>query len=197
MAVEENFDRKYTTSNPFIKLLVKRFFKCIEEMLSEIEFKRVLETGCGPGFSTQYLKKFLRDKDFEASDLKENLVKEARKRNSEVRISQESIYDLKREDNSFDLIIALEVLEHLEEPEAALKELYRVTSRFCLLSIPNEPLWRILNMCRLAYLKDFGNTPGHIQHWSKRQFANFLQNYFKINKITMSLPWIIALVEKK
>lgn len=197
MATKENFTGKYTTRNFFVNLLVKRFFKCVEKILKGLNFRKVLEVGCGPGFSTQELKNFLRSEDFEVSDLEEDLVKEARKKNPGVRIAQESIYNLKRKDNSFDLIIALEVLEHLENPEAALKELHRATSRFCLLSVPNEPLWRILNMCRFKYLKDFGNTPGHIQHWSKRQFINFLSDYFRVIKVRTCLPWTIALVEKK
>jgi len=196
MAIKENFSGKYLTSNPIIRLLIRRFFKNIKGILAEIEFKNVLEVGCGPGFYTRYLKEFLKGKSFEASEFKEDLVKEAQERNPNVEIRQESIYQLKREDNSFDLIIALEVLEHLENPEVALKELYRVTSKYCLLSIPNEPIWRILNLFRLKYLKDFGNTPGHLQHWSIRTFRKFVNKYFKIEKIKTPLPWIIVLAEK-
>jgi 2-polyprenyl-3-methyl-5-hydroxy-6-metoxy-1,4-benzoquinol methylase len=194
---EENFSDKYTKSNFLIKWVIKRFYNQIGQILSPISKKKVLEVGCGPGFSIQYLKPFLKDSYFEASDIREDLVREAQERNPEIKVIQESIYDLKRPNDSFDLVVALEILEHLEDPESALKELHRVTSKFCLLSVPNEPLWRILNMCRLAYLKDFGNTPGHIQHWSKNQFARFLSRYFKINKIVSSLPWTIVLAEKK
>lgn len=197
MENKENLSDKYLKSNFIIQKLIKNFYWSIERIISEIEVNKILEVGCGPGFSTQYLTKILNDKDFQASEYKLDLVKEAQKRNPEIKIQQESIYELKRTTDSFDLIIALEVLEHLENPDLALKELRRVTSKYCLLSVPNEPLWRILNICRLKYLKNFGNTPGHIQHWPKDKFTHLLSKYFYVKKIKMPLPWIIVLAEKR
>lgn len=197
MKKEKDFSDKYLKENFLIQWLIKRFFNRIGQIISTVPERKALEVGCGSGFSTQYLRNFLKNVHFEASDIRADLVKEAQDRNPDVKVTQESIYDLKRDDSSFDLVLALEVLEHLENPKAALKELHRITSKFCLVSVPNEPLWRILNMCRFKYLKDFGNTPGHIQHWSKKQFVNFLSDYFRVIKVRTCLPWTIALVEKK
>ena len=44
----------------------------------------------------------------------------------------------------------------------------------CSSRCPREPLWRGLNIARGAYLKDLGNTPGHLNHWSKRGFVALL-----------------------
>lgn len=155
---KENFSDKYLKSNFIVKKLIDNFYLSIEKIVGGINFERVLEVGCGPGFSTQYLSKILKNKYFQASDRETELVQEAQKRNPYIKFQQESIYELKREAGSFDLIIALEVLEHLENPELSLSELSRVTSKYCLVSVPNEPLWRILNILRLKYLKSFGNT---------------------------------------
>lgn len=192
----ENFSDKYLRSNFIIKKLIDGFYKSIGDIISSIEVKKVLETGCGPGFSTQYLRRFLKDKDFEASEYRADLVKEAQSRNPGIRISQESVYEPKKTDSSFDLVIALEVLEHLESPEKALKEIRRVTSKYCLLSVPNEPLWRILNICRFKYLKYFGNSPGHLHHWSRKEFAKLAGDYFKVERIKTPLPWIVVLGKK-
>ena len=193
----EVFDDNYLTSNFVIQRLVKSFYRSIKEIFSDIEVNKILEVGCGPGFSTQYLQEILTSEvDFEASEYEEDLVKEVQKRNPGVRIQQESIYGLKRVENSFDLVIALEVLEHLENPELALRELQRVTSKYCLVSVPQEPLWRILNICRLKYLRNLGNPPGHLQHWSKGKFKKFVSQYFKIREVKTSLPWLIILGEK-
>jgi len=196
MENEENFSDKYLKSNFLIRKLIKNFYRRIEETLSGLEIEKVLEVGCGAGFSTRYLSNMLKNKDFQASEYRLDLVRESQKRNPKIKIQQESIYELKREDNSFDLIMVLEVLEHLEDPELALEELNRVTSRYCLLSIPNEPLWRILNVLRFKYLRNFGNTPGHLHHWSKNKFLKLLKKFYQIKKVKMSLPWIIVLVEK-
>ena len=197
MADKEDFVGKYLTSNFLIRLLLRNFFKCVERIIYDIDFKSVLEVGCGAGFSTQYLKKIFQGKNFEASEYEEELIKEAQARNPDLPIRQESIYRLKREPDSFDLTVVLEVLEHLKDPDSALKELSRVSSKYCLVSVPQEPLWRILNICRLKYLSDFGNTPGHLNHWSKNQFIEFVGKYFKVKKIKLSLTWIIVLAEKR
>jgi hypothetical protein len=87
------------------------------------------------------------------------------------------------------------VLEHLTDYEAALKELFRVASGYVLISVPNEPLWRILNIFRLKYLKYLGNTPGHINHWSPAKLKKVLNNFGKVVKIETSIPWIICLTK--
>jgi len=193
---EKDFESKYLSSNPITKLLVNNFYASIQKTIDKLEIKNALEVGCGAGFSTEHLKRVFTQKKLEASDLRTSLVKKAVKRNPLVKISQESAYSLKRENNSFDIIIMLEVLEHLTNPQRALQEAKRITTKYCLFSVPEEPLFRILNICRIKYLKDLGNTPGHIQHWSKKTFHELIKQYFNIIKIKKSLPWLIILAKK-
>lgn len=190
-----NFSDKYTKTNFITKKIIDNFFSNIDNLTQGVEVNKIFEVGCGLGFSTQYLSKMFKNKLFEASDYELSCVKSAQLKNPEVRIIQESIYKLKRADNNFDLIICLEVLEHLQNPEYALKELKRVTSNYCILSVPREPVWKILNMARGKYWNNFANTPGHINHWSKADFIKFLKNDFKILKIATPLPWTIALLQ--
>ena len=63
-----------------------------------------------------------------------------------------------------------------------------------LVSVPREPLWRGLNMARGAYLRDLGNTPGHLNHWSKREFAGLLRRYGEVVELRSPFPWTMALV---
>ena len=70
-------------------------------------------------------------------------------------------------DDEFDLVAATEVLEHVDHPEAAVAEMARVARRWLLVSVPHEPLWRALNVARGAYLRELGNTPGHLNHWTR------------------------------
>ena len=116
--------------------------------------------------------------------------------NMDINFFVASAYYLPFRDNSFNLIVACEILEHLEYPHDAIKEMKRVSSSFCLFSVPIEPLWRILNILRGAYLKHFGNTTGHIQHWTKKQFIKILKEEFKIFKKVSACPWLIVLCKK-
>ena len=70
-------------------------------------------------------------------------------------------------DGEFELASAIEVLEHVPDPEHTVAEMARVAPRHLLVSVPREPLWRGLNIARGSYMKELGNTPGHLNHWSR------------------------------
>ena len=111
---------------------------------------------------------------------------DARRPNLEFRAEEATA--LSFADGEFDLATAIEVLEHVPEPEATLAEMARVARRGLLVSVPREPLWRGLNMARGAYLRDLGNTPGHVNHWSKRGFVSLLSRYGSGRGGPLALP---------
>jgi hypothetical protein len=87
------------------------------------------------------------------------------------------------------------VLEHVPEPEATLSEMARVARRHLLVSVPREPMWRMLNMARGAYVRDLGNTPGHLNHWSKVGFHSLLSRYGRVQEVRTPFPWTMLLVD--
>ena len=108
-----------------------------------------------------------------------------------------SICDLPFRSGAFDLVVACEVLEHVDDPRRALEELLRVTSRFALLSVPHEPWWRVLNVLRGKYLRDRGNTPGHVQHFTAAAFRGFLGAQCRVSRFARPTPWLMALCERR
>jgi 2-polyprenyl-3-methyl-5-hydroxy-6-metoxy-1,4-benzoquinol methylase len=97
-------------------------------------------------------------------------------------------------DGEFELASAIEVLEHVPDPAHTVAEMARVASKHLLVSVPREPLWRGLNMARGAYLKDLGNTPGHLNHWSKRSFVQLLSKHGEVVEARSPFPWTMLLV---
>ena len=89
---------------------------------------------------------------------------------------------------------ATEVLEHVDEPERAVAEMARVAARWLLVSVPHEPLWRALNMARGAYLRELGNTPGHVNHWNRRSFVKLLARHGDVVQTRAPFPWTMLLV---
>ncbi len=79
-------------------------------------------------------------------------------------------------------------------PEQVVAEMARVASRYLLVSVPHEPLWRVLNVARGAYVTDLGNTPGHINHWSKRAFVAMLSRHGEVIEARSPFPWTMLLV---
>lgn len=194
---KENFAGKYEDTNLISKFLVENYFKSVNKLLNKITTTNSAhEIGCGEGRSTTKINKLI--SNLTASEYVENLIPLAKKNNPNVAIFQESVYELKYEDNSVDLVFLLEVLEHLDYPKLALEELKRVSKKYLILGVPREPLWRFLNMCRFKYLKDFGNTPGHLNHWSKKSIIQLVEKeYGKVIAIESPLPWTIVLAKKR
>ncbi|MBI3441567.1 MAG: class I SAM-dependent methyltransferase [Proteobacteria bacterium] len=200
MSDYENFREKYTNAGRIGSILIDRFYDAVREVLQGrvSELSSILEIGVGEGFSTQRIRRMLPPKlHFEASEFRDDLAPLAQQRNPDVIVSQESIYALKRETCSFDLILCLEVLEHLEDPVAAMEELARVSRKYVIVSVPREPIWRMLNLMRGKYIGSLGNTPGHIQHWSARAFQKFSGTLFEVLDMRTPLPWTVLLLQKK
>ncbi len=109
-----------------------------------------------------------------ATDLSESVLAEAKQAvpSDRVRFRVADIMALEPVEPAPDLVVCCEVLEHLPDPLGGLAALQRQRANWYLLSVPREPIWRALNMARGAYLKDFGNSPGHLQHWSQKGFLN-------------------------
>lgn len=203
---EEDFRRKYTKegSSKIGARLLDNYFLSVEKLLQTANLSKgakTLEVGCGEGFSTKRLREIL-DKNIalEGSEFVAEQIPNAQLHNPGVRIIEESVYDLKRKDNSLDVIFLLEVMEHLDHPEAALKEVLRVLKPGGLLivGVPREPIWRVLNMLRGKYIKDLGNTPGHLNHWSKKAKVRFInENFGEVVASESPLPWTILLAQKE
>jgi len=187
---------KHNSKNPLVKILMNIFHDNIFSMIKKVKPTSMLDVGCGEGHTTKIIKNHYPFIDIKGCELEDEALQIAKKKDNNIEFIQGSIYELKWKKSSFDLVMASEVLEHLEKPNEAIKEVKRVTKKYCLFSVPNEPYWRIANIIRGAYIKDLGNTPGHIQHWNQNQFKNMLKKHFKNVKVKNSILWNLALCEK-
>jgi trans-aconitate methyltransferase len=197
---EYDFGTKYTKQNLATRVLIEGFFGALEELVRKVDLTSgaALEVGCGEGYSTERVRRFLpRAVGFTALDVEHRLVDAARVRNPDVPITQGSIYELTQGDASVDLVMSLEVLEHLEHPEEGLRQLARVSSRWLLVSVPREPIWRAMNMARGKYLAALGNTPGHLNHWSRASFVKLVETVADVREVRTPLPWTMVLAEKR
>ncbi len=198
--VDEFSKEKYENQNPIAKWLVRGFFKSLKNLYLQVPKKNrqnVLEVACGPGISTEKIYSYASTKRFVATDIEPDLVAETKKKLPNIQVDVNSIYDLNYKDGEFETVFALEVLEHLEEPEKAIKELARVTSTYAIISCPREPIWRLMNMARGKFLTDFGNTPGHIQNWGKSELKTLIEVEFEILSSEFPIPWQMYLCRKK
>lgn len=194
-----NYFDKYRSGNPIHQHLMKRFLESAFSLVQLVKPEKVLEVGCGPGDLAANL---FRQDDIESGhikytgiDISETEIRKARATYPYFEFQEASIYELPFGANNFDLVIACEVLEHLESPETAIAELARVSGRYAIISVPWEPVWRILNIVRGKYVTHLGNTPGHVQNFSRSAIRRLIAQRFTIIEERKPIPWSMFLVQ--
>ncbi|MES9969254.1 MAG: class I SAM-dependent methyltransferase [Candidatus Thiodiazotropha sp.] len=193
-----NTTQKYESGNPLTRLLVNNFCATVGELAAQVAPQRIFEVGCGEGHVTNVLLEQTKA-DIDAVDISETILDMARENVNSSRVTFEcqNIYAIEGKQRNAELVVCCEVLEHLDDPQRGLEILADAAAPYAILSVPREPLWRVLNMLRGAYWGDWGNTPGHLQHWSKSGFVNFVSQAFEVMEVRSVLPWTILIARSR
>ena len=187
---------KYGSGNPVVRRLMAGFERNLDELFRAAAPRTLLDVGCGEGVLVQRWAQRIGTGRVVGIDLEEDSIqagwREHQAPNLEYRVvSGES---LPFAEGEFDMVSAIEVLEHVPDPERTLAEMTRCAQRHLLVSVPREPLWRMLNMARGAYLRELGNTPGHLNHFSTRAFVSLLARHGEVAAVRSPFPWTMVLV---
>jgi 2-polyprenyl-3-methyl-5-hydroxy-6-metoxy-1,4-benzoquinol methylase len=186
---------KYGSTNPVVRRLMAGFEGTLEELFVKAAPTSLLDVGCGEGVLTHKWAQRIdgRVVGIDLDDPHLHAEWEGRQApNLEYKVLKAE--NMPFGDDEFDVASAIEVLEHVPDPEHTVAEMARVASGHLLVSVPREPLWRGLNMARGAYIKDLGNTPGHLNHWSKRSFVQLLSKHGTVVEARSPFPWTMLLV---
>lgn len=182
-----NYD-KYGSTNPIEQRMMSGFFDALDHMLAGLVPTTVVEVGAGEGRVTERLVERFPEATVIGLDLlDDDLAGDWSDLGLPMFFGDAT--RLPFTDRSIDLVVGLEVMEHIPTPDAALREIARVCRQATVLSVPREPIWRAGNMARGRYLGDLGNTPGHVNHWSSRSFARFVNSEFEVRATLRPLPW--------
>ncbi len=180
---------KYHSRNPIVRRLMRGYERDLEELWVQTGTPRsVLEVGCGEGHLTARIARRFPDARVLGTDFSATIVALARVEHPEVEFEVCSIYDSATL-GSWDVVMACEVFEHLEEPARALDAICAAQPGHVVITVPREPLWHILNLMRGHYWSALGDTPGHVQHWSRASLMSFLSTRLEIVDVRTPLPW--------
>ena len=186
---------KYGSTNPVVKRLMRGFESTLEELFTRAAPGSLLDVGCGEGVLTHQWAPRVPGSVI-GLDLDDPLLhaewENRQAPNLQYRVMKAE--NLPFADNEFEVATAIEVLEHVPDAEHTVAEMARCASKWLLVSVPREPLWRVVNVARGAYWRDLGNTPGHINHWSKRSFVAMLSQYGEVIEARSPFPWTMCLV---
>src|SRR3954469_9814232 len=187
---------KYGSTNPVVRRLMARFERTLAELFVKADPQSLLDVGCGEAVLTHTWAQRLAPRRVVGIDLEDPWIQaewETRAApNLEYKVMKAE--HLPFADGEFDVATAIEVLEHVPDPAHTLAEMARVASGHLLVSVPREPIWRATNMARGAYLRELGNTPGHLNHWSKRAFVAECSRHGEVVEARSPFPWTMLLV---
>ncbi len=208
---------KYGTRNPIARWLMDGFLGAARDLASLAGVEDLHEVGCGEGHLAVQLAQW--GYRVRGTDVGPTIIERARAHAAAAGVDVStaashdgaanaaargprggvtgfeiaSIYELDPLSDAAPLVVCCEVLEHLDEPERALSALRAVARPWLLVSVPREPIWRVANMARGRYLSALGNTPGHLNHWSKRSFLRLLTRHSEVVAVRSPFPWTMAL----
>jgi 2-polyprenyl-3-methyl-5-hydroxy-6-metoxy-1,4-benzoquinol methylase len=187
---------KYGSTNPVVRRLMSGFERTLDELFTLADPQSLLDVGCGEAVLTHKWAQRLDPRRVVGIDLEDPAIQaeweQRQAPNLEYRVMKAERMPFA--DDEFDVAAAIEVLEHVPDPAHTVAEMARVAQRWLLVSVPREPLWRGLNLARGAYIKDLGNTPGHVNHWSKRAFVALLSRHGEVVEARSPFPWTMLLV---
>lgn len=184
---------KYENKNPIQRLVLRRFFDAVAKEIREVKADTVLDFGTGEGYFLEQLKKRgVRFRSLVGIDLREDALNRARLMNPAYNFINVDLFEWDVEPKSFDLVIASEVLEHLNNPHQFLKRLSVLSREYLLLTVPLEPWFRLMNLLRCRDIRNFGNHPEHINHWGHSEFIKFASKYVSLKKSYTVFPFIIV-----
>lgn len=182
---------KYGSTNPIEQKMMAGFMARLDAMLDGLQPRHILEIGVGEGHVMTRVRERFPDATLVGLDLPDPTLA-GHWRDGALPCLFGDATRLPFADGTFDLVMAIEVLEHVPGPDAALRELARVCSSTLVASVPFEPVWRMGNMARRRYLRDLGNTPGHVNHWTRWGFSRFVGSRFTVDRVASPLPWTMV-----
>jgi SAM-dependent methyltransferase len=185
---------KYESRSPIQRYLVERFLSSAAAALRSTGKRQIVEIGCADGYVYGFLRARLGVPfDYAGYDVDKAAITLAKQRYPDIQFEQGDIYGLAVR---AEIVLCLEVLEHLSDPERALRQLAAMDADDFIVSVPHEPWFTLGNLARGRHLTTLGNIPGHINRWRKATFKQLVAPHFDIVQDYSSFPWIMYRLRK-
>ncbi|MGF1464878.1 MAG: class I SAM-dependent methyltransferase [Sandaracinaceae bacterium] len=190
--------QKHESRNPLQQALLGRFKAEVVRIVRAVRPRTLLEVGCGEGYMLEVIAEAGLGVSLHGVDVSTRAIEDARERlGGQARLEVLDARDLARAGETYDLVLMLEVLEHLERPADMLPILASLTGEHVLLSVPWEPIFRGLNFLRGKHVRALGNDPEHVQHWGRAGFLRFVETRFDVLEAPFVFPWTMALARRR
>jgi len=162
-------------------------WKFVRELTPSGTITSMLDVGCGAGHITN---KFAEHGIAHVTgiDISPHRVKFAQKAYPQHTYRVGSVLDLPFTDKNFDLVAAIEVLEHMDDLHKSIEELKRVSKRWILLTVPFEQDIPVV-LCPHC-LHQF-NYDGHLQSFTQSGFVTLITGHgLRVQKVECFSGWM-------
>lgn len=185
----------YNSSNELERWVWQTKKKTIGKLLRTIKYKKVLDVGCGDGglFSATSEESLYTGVDISPTQLLDFKKSLDKKTGRKPNLVEADIMDLPFEDNSFDVAIACDVLEHAIDPIKVLSEIKRVVKNdgHVIFGIPNEEL---LELARVITFRFPIKSPDHLYATYPSDVRKYFPKVIYHEGIPLNLPFFLNLL---
>lgn len=175
-----------------MRRVIRRFVDRVVETVIQLRPRRIVDLGCGEGIVAEALASRLPDVEYFGLDASSEAIAVARGLNPELEFAVGDLVDEPGRPGWADLALCLEVLEHLEEPDAGLARVLQWTRRDAVVSVPWEPFFRLGNLLRGRHARAWGNHPEHVQQFDRGSFGELLSRHGRDADVRSCFPWLVG-----
>jgi SAM-dependent methyltransferase len=195
MASSHGNKQKHESKNPLQRALIGHFHKRLCDLVLSRQPSEILEVGCGEGYVLSALRQAGVQCPMHGIDFSETAIEHAKARVPDATFAVQDARELASSGRRYDLVLMIEVLEHLEDAQAMLAVLAKLSKHHVVVSVPWEPFFRGLNFLRGKHLSALGNDPEHIQHWGRREFQRWVGRELDVHDAPIVFPWTLLSAE--
>jgi SAM-dependent methyltransferase len=175
--VEERSQQPLYQRRQYAKSLLGRSYwdyrNKVAASLLEDSDRTIVDLGCGEGIALEMAASMFPHADvFGVDYLEENIEICSR---YGLRAIRGDLYDLELPDGSVDAALLQEVIEHLRDPDTAVREVHRILrpgGKFILV-FPNDRTWQFVWRILLRF-REANYDYGHVRQWTPRSARQFL-----------------------
>ena len=166
------YENNYQRTNYFSPITRARYNHLLDKFENKRNTNRILDIGCGHGFFLEVAKE--RGWEVYGTELSDKAIEDCE--NKGIQMHKGPIHEDTFEENTFDVVVSIEMIEHINYPTDYVKTIQRILRKGgqCYITTPN------FNSLLRYYLKDKYDVieyPNHLCYYTKKTISSLFKEH--------------------